>query len=155
MHPKNAHGNGGKMIRELTTEEKKSIYKLNLDSVIVGEVQTHTPEKLCRILKTSSHSTLIKIGNIIERVDKILALRYYWCVMSPANPHILFNEWERLWRQTKISKAIELDMIDLKYDTDYNEYGIKDYSILHHKDKTVQEYFDWKSEQLEEKTKDM
>lgn len=145
--------NGGRMVRKLTTEEKEKICKLDLDRVI-RRVQTCTPEKLSRILKTSSHSKLLEIGNIIERVDKILALRYYWCVMYPTNPQILFDEWDRLWRETKISKVIELDMIGLKYDTDYNEYDIKDYSILHHKDKTVQEYFDWRSEQLEKRIKD-
>ena len=97
----------------------------------------------------------IFIGKLIENFDKITALQYYYWAMKPSNEYPLFGEWERLWRQTKISTLIELKMIDLKYDSDYNDYDIKDYSILHHKDKILQEYFDWKSKQYDLKLKEI
>ena len=86
-------------------------------------------------MKEGLNKIYLYIGNIIEKINKTLAMRYYFWVMKPYNPMVLYREWERLWRNTKMKTIHKLNMIDTKYmddidliimyknpDKTYNEY---------------------------------
>ncbi len=84
------------------------------------------------------------IGHLIERFDRSIAMNYFMWVMKPYNKSPLFDEWERLWTNTKISDLIETGNIDL---THHSKEELK--NLMNNKDLTFNEYFEMKRKSMD------